>query len=798
MRWAERVSERPAPASARVGAAAAGGGGADPQVGRRWRPGSPLATGLAAAGVLASIAVAVATGTSPTGVGLADMAWAVVVGAVVASASLVAGPASRRWMVGGAVLLAALGGASTAVVAVVVLGAAVALARAEPACWSMVTAVALAVLAGGGAGLAHGLPSGVAIAALGPVVVSAWTGLGGVDRQRVRSVARWLLWPLAALVGTAAVLGVVGLVELRAGLRAGDRALAAARQGDVDGATSGFADARDAFDRAAATFEGPWTVPARAVPLLGVHLDAARDVSVGGRGVAEQGQALATVGDLGRLRAPGGVVDLPRVARLADGLADAAVDLRRLSASLESLRSPWLVPPVASTLGHFADEVAAATEEADRAALVAAVAPGLLGADGPRHHLVLVTSPAEARELGGFTASVVELDAVDGDLVLVRNARASALNQDPGPRALTDPTSYPERFLRYEPATHWQDVSGVADFPTAARAAADLWSQQQGVAVDSVLALDPAALAALLALTGPVAVEGRAEPLDADTAEAYLLRDQYLEHPELADRPERIDVLAQVADAVMRRATSGALPSPARLGEVLAPAATEGRLLAWSPDPAAQAMFERLGVDGGFPDRAGADLVSVVHANANPSKIDTFLHRQVRYDVALGDDGTLGATVAVTMRNDAPAGGLPDYVIGSARHDRPPGTNHLLLSVLSPHELVTGSVGGAEVAFERTEEHGVHRYSAFVDVPPGATEVVRLELAGVAPVGPYRLVVAGQPLVHDDAVDVEVAAPPGWVMADPDGLALTDRGTAAATFAGPVDRRLAATPVPDR
>lgn len=762
-------------------------------------PPGGVAVVLGVGGVVLAAAVAVASGASPTGIGLSDVAWLVASATIVAIAAPGAGPTARAWMVlVAAVALVLTADAASLASAGVLLGA-VLLARAQPAAWTLVVAVSLvAVTSVEEAARTPGLPGVLAVALGVPLVVSAVRRLDAADRVRLRRWSRWVAWPLVGTIGVAGLLGAVGVAELRRGVAAAGDASTRLGEGDRDGALEAFTDAEDAFDTAAATFDGPWTVPARLVPLLGDHLDAARATARGGRDVTRQAVGLVAVADLERLRSAGGVVDLPRLRALSAELDSTSAVLGTTEEALAAARSPWLLPPIGSSIDGLAGQVGSARQRVELASEVSAVAPAMLGADGPRRYLVLVTSPAEARELGGFVASIAEVEAVDGDLVLVRSERSSALNDEGRPRQL-DPAAYPERFTRYQPQRWWQDVSGMVDFPLVARAAAELWEQQHGRAVDGVVALDPRALAALLELTGPITVDGLDAPLDASMADAYLLREQYLEFPERADRPERADVLARAADATFRRLTGGPVPAPVRLAAVLGPPAEEGRLLLWSRHGADQALAERLGVDGAFPEPAGGDLLSVVHANANPSKVDVFLHRRVRYDVQVDpSDGSLRGALEVVLRNDAPAGGLPDYVIGSARHDRPPGTNHLLLSVHSPHEVVGATVDGAAVTLERTEEHGVLRWSTFVDVPPGGEVVVALELVGRVEPGAYRLALAGQPLVHDDDVTVDVALADGWDLLAVDGATRTGPSSAAAHVVGPADRTIVVGATPAR
>jgi hypothetical protein len=126
----------------------------------------------------------------------------------------------------------------------------------------------------------------------------------------------------------------------------------------------------------------------------------------------------------------------------------------------------------------------------------------------------------------------------------------------------------------------------------------------------------------------------------------------------------------------------------------------------------------------------------------------------VQYQVKLEGD-RLTARAIVTLRNEAPDRGLPPYVIGNAvKPPMPTGTTRTYLSVYSPWGLDGASVNGRATSLESQVELGRNVYSAYVDVPPGATVVVEVELSGVRAAGlpEYVLDLHRQPVVGDDDV----------------------------------------------
>jgi hypothetical protein len=219
------------------------------------------------------------------------------------------------------------------------------------------------------------------------------------------------------------------------------------------------------------------------------------------------------------------------------------------------------------------------------------------------------------------------------------------------------------------------------------------------------------------------------------------------------ERAERGDFLSRIAHHTFTRITTGTLPGPARLGAVLGGPVSQQRLLAHSFHPDEQALFERLGLAGSFAP-GGGDVFAVVHANANPSKIDSYLRRELSYEATIEPrTGRVSAAVRIQLSNDAPSSGLPAYVLGSHDQDLPPGTNHL--SIYSRLDLDLASIEGTDAPIEHTAEYGLNRYSIVVDVPAESTRSVELRLSGALDLSQgYALAVPTQPLVNTDRLRV--------------------------------------------
>jgi hypothetical protein len=703
----------------------------------------------------AAAGVAVTAGCEPTGVPPVDAA---LTGSAVALVTLTGASARRStWLVfaGAACLLATGTGLWLALAATAASFLAVALDRRPAPLGALTAALAgVAMLDTRPVG-PHGTTALLALLASLPLLRSGYRNQSRTTRKRIRRTA--LAVTGAAVVATA-IAGATVLMARTHIERAVDATrdgLDAAQKGDEEAATRSLRRAREDFRRARSLVGGPLTAPARAVPVVSQHVDAVATLSREGGHITSTGIDVAEKVDYDRLKSRSGQVDVEAVRAVQQPLADTLTALKEAGAAARSIESPWLVAPVDARIEQFVDEVADVTTDAELASSGAQVAPGLLGADGDRRYLVLFTTPAELRGLGGFVGNWAELTASNGKLSLSRSGRMAELRDDPLPRRLVGPDDYIRRYGRFEPELNPQDITFSPDFPSVA----DVWMNQYpqtpgGAPLDGVVAVDPIGLAALLRLTGPVPVEGLDQPLTADNAPDLLLREQYIRYED--DSDQRLDLLDDAGRATFDKLTSADLPSPQDISEALAPVTRDGRLVFSTVGEAESRFLDDAGVRGTFPRPDGGDLLGVTSQNSGNNKIDIFLHRSIRYDVRYDPaTGEVASTATVSLRNDAPTTGLPEYVIGNRRGD-PYGTNRMYLSLYSALSLTGVTVDGQPAQFEGDRELGSNVYSRFVVIPPQATVVVEFELAGTIETGGYRLVVPNQPTVDPDRVEIEV------------------------------------------
>ena len=701
-----------------------------------------------AAAFVAAVAAAF-TGVQPTGTPWWDGFLAAALGVVV----VVAGSRAHPFAVIATAAIAAAFAGSTPWIAVGLGGLALAMvAMAKPSLARALQPISagfsyLALLHLGEVGFfaSSALLAGIAIAILG---ISAYLRV----HQSTQTAVRRAVYVLGLVLGVILVIAAYMAVSIRtsanAGVEAARNGLSSARAGDTQQISIELERAQlllaDADDRISSV----WLQPLKLVPVAAQHQRSLSAATTQGLVVAEDAAALARDANLDDLQFRQGQFDLQLLAQMEPRLVSASASLQETVDMINADRSPWLLPPVDSQLQGLVDEIERVLPETRVAAEAAAVLPQMLGVDEERRYLILFGSPGESREFGGFVGGYSLISVVDGELDVLWVGSINGLVEFAARReaVLDAPGGYPQLFEQTDPALFPQNLTSSPNFSLIADAAHDVFPILEGQRVDGVIYADPYALAALTEFTGPLPIEGVAEPLDEQGVIDFIFEDQY----RLFDsRDERFGAIGTLAAATADRIQGADLPGPERLGEVLGPAARAGRLQVVTFDDRENAFLASVRLQRNFSLPTEFDSVAVVQTNGSESKLDIYLHRSVRYEVSVDENGALSATVDVTLRSDIPAD-APPLTLGETD-----GTNQVLLSLYSPHDLVDVSVNGAPHEHVTHEEFGFQRHALFrIPVAPNETANVRFSLTGVAPEGEYGLGVWSQPLVNNDEFEV--------------------------------------------
>ncbi len=524
------------------------------------------------------------------------------------------------------------------------------------------------------------------------------------------------------------------------------RPLVASLQVDAAGANSAVDD--------------PLYQAATVIPWVGPNLDAVARVSETvdtlARDVMPSLVEVATTLEPDNLAPVDGRIPLSPITQISPALqrADQAID--EALVALGTIDRSELVRPVGEAVNALGTKLQRAAEVTDPAARIARLAPGMLGANGPRTWLVVFQNPAEPRATGGIFGSFALVRADQGRIDLLDQGASSRVLGEFTP-PLSELTTKELQTFGPLMARFPQDVNLTPNFPRAAELFAQMYTERTGTAVDGVVAVDPVALSYLLRGSPPLTVDGIT--LNSDNLVETLLVAAYAAFDGV-DQSARDDFLAAASGHILAALSNGDIDTASAI-DGLRQGVRERRVLMQSDNPDEQADLATTDLAGTLESAGPAPTVGVFLNDATAAKLGYYLKPTVRVtEAACRDDGRRELAVAVTLSNMAPPAetSLPHYVMG----DSALGAQHGVLTnvvVAAPlgGGIVSASQDGRPTGYGRGEDQDHEVGTVAVQVLPGESKTVEVTVLG--PPGSagqdVQSQVVGTPGVHQWDVTVE-------------------------------------------
>lgn len=502
-----------------------------------------------------------------------------------------------------------------------------------------------------------------------------------------------------------------------------------------------------------------WTL-ASSLPGLGPNLTAVSEVARAADDVANLGlrPLVSVLGSLdwNALLPSGGTTDLKPLLAASPSVSSAAQAVRVSADRLDQIDTSGLLPQVAEPLNQAKEQLQGVTGALDAASDASRIAPGMLGAGGPRNYLLMIQNNAEARATGGIPGALAILTVDNGKLTLGAQSSAGEIGVMTPPLTLDteQQTIYSTRLGKF-----MQDVNLSPDFPSAAVTAQQMWERKTGQQVDGVIAIDPIALSYILNATGPVQLTG---PQALDSASAglptelnggnvvrTLLSDVYAK----VEEPAHQDAyFAGVAQEIFSALSDGR-GNAQGLVEGLTRATGEGRVLVWSRSVDEQTIISKYPLGGSISGLSVLPAQFGVYFNdGTGAKMDYYVQRTVQLVKECPRDGYEETTVRITSTNTAPADAatsLPAYVTGDGNFGVPAGSVQTNLVVYGPAQanIETAKTDGSRTEFA-PYSHGNRPVGVLaVRLAPGESRTVEFTFGKIVQHTEPNLVVT--PTVQD-------------------------------------------------
>ncbi|MBS2962029.1 DUF4012 domain-containing protein [Actinocrinis puniceicyclus] len=431
-------------------------------------------------------------------------------------------------------------------------------------------------------------------------------------------------------------------------------------------------------------------------------------------------------------------------------LGDADRRLRAVTSQLASLPGNTGSAEIDNARTALAERVGRLEKTVATTSTAAHLLAPMLGAQGPRRYFLAFQNNAEARGTGGLVGAYGVIVADNGHLSFAQ------LGSDVDIRMAARPVvdlgkQFAALYGADDSAQLLANSNLSPNFPYAARIWTGLWQRQTGQRLDGAIATDPVGLADLLAAIGPVTLPD-AEQLTAANAVQLTEKTAYARFPDPATRKH---FLIEVAGAVVN-ALLNEPHDPTTLLRAVARTVEDGRLKVWSSTPAEEHILAATPVGGALPQTPGP-FVDLIVNNASGTKLDYYLDRSVAYSLGSCHNGRRISTVRVTLTNNAPPAGIPEY--GAYRLDDPGhphvwGSNALWVSVYGAigAQLTSATLDGRTVAMSVNAELGHPVYGTGIELNPGRPRTLELKLT--EPISNAPPVVAQQPLARSQITRV--------------------------------------------
>lgn len=358
-------------------------------------------------------------------------------------------------------------------------------------------------------------------------------------------------------------------------------------------------------------------------------------------------------------------------------LIDAFAEAKK---QVDTIDRAAILPVVDENISQLVDIVDEATPALATVQKYLPTILSIMGADGPRDYALLFQNNAEMRATGGNPGTSAILHVDDGKIEM-RHDEAVAAYAWAGYHDAQVPDIEPaeKRTLFDDDTIHYvQNYTRYPDFRDTAGAVQQLWQHATGTSLNGVLSIDPVLLSHMLTVTGPIAVEGEAEPLTAENAVKLLLSDTY----------ERFGSDGLAADAYFAKASAAIFDKISaggwdvvKMWDQLRRGADEQRIYLWFADEAEEKMVATLHLDGAVTTDDAAQTQTGIYLNdESVGKLQYWLSTSMEVTC---DARARTVTTAVTLTNTIPDSIHSSYTLG-ARNERygVPRTS-MLLDVLS-------------------------------------------------------------------------------------------------------------------
>jgi hypothetical protein len=396
-----------------------------------------------------------------------------------------------------------------------------------------------------------------------------------------------------------------------------------------------------------------------------------------------------------------------------------------------------------------------------------------LGANGPRHYLLVFPNMAETTAVGGTAAAMAELEFDNGRMTIVAQGSSSDFpwrdQKGLGPIMPTDPSVtnlYGD--ITYE---RLNLAFSRPDVPTGAKIAQAFWQQYKGGSLDGVIVFDPKALADMLGATGPVKLS-TGQTLTKENVVAELLNKAYFtyrgKYKSASKNSHYTDVMTgkffSAATASIFSAFLHNSSNPAAMAKAVVSGVKTDDIKLWFSNPDEQKQLDGTQIQGVLPtDNAKKTVTGVFFRDQSGGKMDAYLKTAATLTANTCTAGASNYVVDVRLRSTlsmAQFRKLPAYIAPKGGESFTTTMVYIYAPVGATAESVSVTVAGKRISQDEiqiTQDLGRTVVAFPTRIDPGHTAKAQVSFTGASgTLGRPTLQVP--PMYHSTATKVSQAA----------------------------------------
>lgn len=290
-----------------------------------------------------------------------------------------------------------------------------------------------------------------------------------------------------------------------------------------------------------------------------------------------------------------------------------------------------------------------------------ALYPAFAGFKGAEKVLFLLQNASELRPTGGFIGSVARANITDGKIQ--EFAIHDVYTFDGQLKGHVDP---PQTLKDAWGQEHWylRDSNWSPDFPESARSALWFFEKETGERVDSVIAVSTSFLVRLLSITGPIDVPEYNDRISASNFYAKSLF--YTQTDFFPGSTQKKDFLGALSTSLLTKIQSGKETYAVGIARAVTESLLSRDILLYVSDPEYEKAIQNIGWGGNVPfvetcdtnetdegDPCIVSFLAINEANISVNKVNSFIRRKEKRQVAVSDTGDITEKIERTIINDS-------------------------------------------------------------------------------------------------------------------------------------------------